>query len=74
MDSQTFKNVIKRFTEDETGATAIEYGLFAALISVVIIIAVTAIGNSLNVVFTAISNSLNNVAAGIAGGGGGGGS
>ena len=68
MFSQTVKNFFKRFAEDETGATAIEYGLFAALISVVIIIAVTAIGNSLNVVFTAISNSLNNVAASIGGG------
>ena len=46
--------------EDETGATAIEYGLFAALIAVVIIVAVTSIGNSLNIVFSNVADSLKN--------------
>ena len=47
--------------EDETGATAIEYGLFAALIAVVIIVAVTNIGTALNDVFTNVAESLDNV-------------
>lgn len=51
-----------KLAEDETGATAIEYGLFAALIAVVIIVAVTSIGNSLNVVFGDIADRLNEVA------------
>ena len=58
----SFKKWWKKVTDDETGATAIEYGLFAALIAVVIIVAVTSIGNSLNVVFTDISTRLANVA------------
>ena len=51
----------KKVTDDESGATAIEYGLFAALIAVVIIVAVTNIGSSLNNVFSDISNKLNTV-------------
>ncbi len=58
----SFKKWWKKVTEDEEGATAIEYGLFAALIAVVIIVAVTSIGNSLNIVFTDISTRLANVA------------
>jgi pilus assembly protein Flp/PilA len=45
--------------KDESGATAIEYGLIAALISVVIIGVLSAIGGKLNTKFTAISNQLN---------------
>ena len=48
------------FLKDESGATAIEYGLIAAGISVVIIAAVNAIGTSLNAKFDYISTSLNN--------------
>ncbi|MGV8955871.1 MAG: Flp family type IVb pilin, partial [Cypionkella sp.] len=48
-----------RFAQDESGATAIEYGLIAALISVGIIVAVTALGNSLGNTFTKISGQLN---------------
>ncbi len=62
MKKLSLKNWGKKFTKDESGATAIEYGLFAALISVVIIVAVTSIGSSLNVVFSDISNRLQNVA------------
>ena len=40
--------MLKQFLRDESGATAIEYGLIAALISVSIIAGYTAIGNSLN--------------------------
>ncbi len=47
------------FMHDESGATAIEYGLIAGLISVVIIAALTNIGSKLNVKFNRISNGLN---------------
>jgi len=49
-----------RFTRDETGATAIEYGLIAALIAVVIIGALTVLGTTLDAKFNEVSNSLNN--------------
>jgi len=49
-----------RFTRDETGATAIEYGLIAALIAVVIIGALTLLGTTLDTKFNEVSNSLNN--------------
>lgn len=52
-------NILSRFAKDESGATAIEYGLIAGLISVVIITVVTAIGTKLNTKFTSISNALN---------------
>jgi pilus assembly protein Flp/PilA len=52
------KSLISRFVKDERGVTAIEYGLLAALISVVIITAVTNIGTSLNTKFTAVSTAL----------------
>ena len=52
------KSLISRFVKDERGVTAIEYGLLAALISVVIITAVTSIGTNLNTKFTAISTAL----------------
>jgi pilus assembly protein Flp/PilA len=51
-------NMISRFLKDQSGATAIEYGLIAGLIAVVIITSVTAIGTKLNSKFTTISNSL----------------
>ena len=47
-----------RFMFDDSGATAIEYGLIAALIAVVIIGAVTAVGTQLSTTFTTISTSL----------------
>jgi len=47
-----------RLLRDETGATAIEYGLIAALIAVVIIGAVTVVGTSLSSTFTSVSNAL----------------
>ena len=52
-------HILSRFAKDESGATAIEYGLIAGLISVVIITVVTAIGTKLNTKFTTISNALN---------------
>ena len=50
--------LISRFVRDESGATAIEYGLIAALIAVVIITALTTIGTSLNTKFTSIATTL----------------
>ena len=52
------KNLFLRFANDETGVTAIEYGLIAGLISVVIISAVTVVGTNLTSKFTAISGAL----------------
>lgn len=49
---------VTRFMKDESGATAIEYGLIAALIAAVVITALTAIGNNLNGTFTTISNKV----------------
>jgi pilus assembly protein Flp/PilA len=50
--------LIGRFLRDDSGATAIEYGLIAAGISVVIIVAVNTIGTNLNGVFTSVSSQL----------------
>jgi pilus assembly protein Flp/PilA len=49
---------VERFLKDESGATAIEYGLIAALIAVVIVGAVTTIGTNLNTKFLAVGNEL----------------
>lgn len=51
-------SLIRRFLRDESGATAIEYGLIAALVSVVIITGLTALGPQLSDTFTGISNCL----------------
>lgn len=50
---------LSRFFADESGATAIEYGLIAALISVVIIGAVALIGTRLNARFSTVASALN---------------
>lgn len=50
--------ILQKFLKDEAGATAIEYGLIAALIAVVIITAVTAVGTQLSTTFNNISGSL----------------
>lgn len=52
------KQVLVKFFRDEEGATAIEYGLIAGLIAVVIITAVTAIGTDLTSTFELISSKL----------------
>ena len=52
-------NLISRFVRDESGATAIEYGLIAALIAVVIITGVTAVGTGLSTTFNTIQTKLN---------------
>ena len=51
-------NIFKRFAKDESGATAIEYGMIAGLISVVIIGTITTLGTSLNKKFNAIATNL----------------
>ncbi|MHA6689896.1 Flp family type IVb pilin [Devosia sp. A449] len=51
-------NIFARFAKDESGATAIEYGLIAALISVGIILAASALGTNLGDLFNGISNRL----------------
>ncbi len=48
-----------RFIRDEKGATAIEYGLIAAGISVAIIAVVQGLGSKLNTTFTSVQNALN---------------
>jgi pilus assembly protein Flp/PilA len=52
------KNLIARFVKDESGATAIEYGLIAAGISLAIIAAVNGLGSKLNTNFNSINTSL----------------
>ena len=52
------KNIIARFMKDESGATAIEYGLIAAGISLAIITVVNGLGTNLNTKFTSINSSL----------------
>ncbi len=51
-------NLFARFIKNESGATAIEYGLIAALIAVVIITAVTTVGTNLSGTFTTVAGSI----------------
>ena len=50
--------VVKRFVQDESGATAIEYGLIAAGISVAIITVAQGLGTKLNTTFTSVQTAL----------------
>jgi pilus assembly protein Flp/PilA len=52
------RKLIARFVRDESGATAIEYGLIAAGIAVAIIAAVNAVGTGLNTKFNNVSSNL----------------
>ena len=52
------KNLSSRFVKDQSGATAIEYGLIAAGISLAIIAVVNGLGTNLNAKFTSINSSL----------------
>lgn len=56
--------ILARFAKDESGATAIEYGLIAALIALAIIVGAGALGNSLNNMFGNISKTLNSATDG----------
>jgi len=54
----SMKNLVSRFVSDESGVTAIEYGLIAALIAVVIIAAVSLVGTNLTKTFSTVAASL----------------
>ena len=56
--TQKTKMALQKFTKREDGVTAIEYGLIAALIAVVIIVAVKAIGVNLNLIFGSVAGNL----------------
>lgn len=60
------KNLLKRFMSEEDGATMIEYGLLAALISVVAILAITQAGEQVNLKFEAVRDALSGAAGGAA--------
>ena len=49
---------LRRLIADESGATAIEYGLIAALVSVAAVVALQSLGSSLDAMFTTVSNEL----------------
>ncbi len=53
-------NIAVKFLKDESGATAIEYGLIAALVSVAGIAALTAMGSSLDTLFNTVSDAVGN--------------
>ena len=57
-------NTIIEFLNDETGATAIEYGLIAALVSVADILSFQALGTSLGTMFSTVSSTIDNASAG----------
>ena len=52
------KNLVKRFAQDESGATAIEYSLIAALIGVVLIAGATTLGQNISQKFTDIATTI----------------
>ena len=54
----TMKRLLSRFAKDESGATAIEYGLIAAGISVAIVSVVGTLGTKLNTTFTSVQTAL----------------
>lgn len=66
--------ILKRVLKDESGATAIEYGLIAALVSVAAIIALGGMGDSLVEIFTVVDTELSDAASSAGGGSGGSGS
>ena len=59
-----FMQAVSRFIRDEEGATAIEYGLIAALISIVMLIALTGVGVGIRTTFTRICAALNTALGG----------
>lgn len=65
MTRKTIRTVIRTFCKDEDGATAIEYGLFAALVGAVIVGSVVTLGKQTNQGFTTMSGALSS--AGITG-------
>ena len=57
-------SIIKSFVHDESGATAIEYGLIAALVSVAAVGALTTVGTELSNMFNKVSSDLKNAVSG----------
>jgi len=51
---------LRNFMQDESGASAVEYGLLVALIAVVIIAAVSSLGTTISNTFTSVSNKIKN--------------
>jgi pilus assembly protein Flp/PilA len=60
---ETGMKTIRKFFKNNKGATAIEYGLIAALIAVAAIAAMTSLGNSLGTTFNSVGTKLSNAAA-----------
>jgi pilus assembly protein Flp/PilA len=58
VENKEVRNLVTRYLRDESGATAIEYGLIAAGIAVAIIAAVFAVGTALNTTFTSVQTNL----------------
>jgi pilus assembly protein Flp/PilA len=58
MKEASMSRFVTRFLKNESGATAIEYGLIAALISVAIIVGATAVGGGVNTTFTNVAGAL----------------
>lgn len=54
----------RKFVQDDSGATAIEYGLIAALVSVAIIAILSTLGDNLNATFKAVADNLNSAGGG----------
>ncbi|MFO1190297.1 MAG: Flp family type IVb pilin [Alphaproteobacteria bacterium] len=63
---------IRKLFKNEQGATAIEYGLIAALVSVAAVVALENMGGSLNSIFTTVSGKLDSAVTSAGGTGGGG--
>ena len=53
------KNLVAKFASDESGATAIEYGLIAALIAVAMIVGATSVGTAINAKFANVAGRIN---------------
>ncbi len=62
LERDTMTKFVSKFMSDESGATAIEYGLIAALIAVVIISAVTALGSTIKTKFNAVVTGMGGTA------------
>ena len=57
-------NALRSFVDNDHGATAIEYGLIAALVSVAAIVSLQAMGTSLNTMFSSVSSTLDSAVGG----------
>jgi pilus assembly protein Flp/PilA len=64
MECTTMLSEFKSFCCEDDGATAIEYGLIAALVSVAAIGALTTLGNNLNIMFGTVANAMNTAVSG----------